>query len=183
MEEIDESGSDRPKKGIKSEVIVATAAIVVSIMTLFVYIFQAQVMMEQQHTSVWPHVEWSTTYSSDTDQEFYISVVNKGVGPAIVKDTKLMLDGTLYEHKEYRDFMADLIGQGRRDSLWIMYSVVDNRVLAPGEEVKIFHVKNWQSARIPEIDYGRYTFTICYCSIYDDCWSTDGAVSTEGSCN
>ena len=179
------SPSPPPKStGIKSEMIVALAAIVVSVMSLAVYIFQANIMMDQQHTAVWPHVEWSTTYvSDDQNQEFYISVVNKGVGPALVKDTKLYLDGKVYKNGDYDDFMKDLMGEGRRDSLWILYSVVDNRVMAPGDEVRIFHVKNWQGARIPVVDYSRYKYELCYCSIYDDCWSTDGTISVQGRCN
>ena len=176
------SGGEHPRKGIKSEVIVAISAIAISIMTLFVYIFQAQIMMDQQHTSVWPYVEWTSTYYSEENQEFYISVVNKGVGPALIKDTRLTLDDSVYSYDRYGDFMKALIGKGRRDSLWVMYSVADNRVLAPGEEVKIVHVKNWQTARIPTFNIRRITYTICYCSIYDDCWTTDGTISKEGRC-
>lgn len=172
----------KSKRKLSTEMIVALAAIVVSIMTLFVYIYQARIMQEQQHTSVWPHVEWATTYYSEVSQEFYISVVNKGVGPALVNDTKLYLDDKAYSYNEYSEFMKDLLGQGKRDSLWIVYSVADNRVLAPGDEVKIFHVKNWREARIPKVDFNRIRYTLCYCSIYNDCWTTDGTVSKEGNC-
>jgi hypothetical protein len=162
--------------------IVALAATLVSIMSLAVYIFQAQLMMEQQHTSVWPYVEWTTTYINDDNQEFYISVINKGVGPALVKDTRLYLDGKVYKYNDYKGFLKNLLGEGRSDSLWILYSVVDNRVMAPGEEVKIFHVKSWRGKRIPVVDYKRYKYTLCYCSVYKDCWTTDGTISVEGEC-
>lgn len=184
MEEMQKTGAPPTKKGLSSEMIVALAAIVVSIMTLSVYIFQARIMMDQQHTSVWPYVEWTMTSISESeeDQEFYISVINKGVGPALVKDTKLLLDGKLYKYNDYRDFMKELLGEGKRDSLWILYSVVDNRVMAPGEEVKIFHVKSWQGIRIPNFDHKRFQYTLCYCSIYGDCWTTDGTISVPGQC-
>ena len=162
--------------------LVALSAIVISIMTLAVYIFQARIMMEQQHTSVWPYVEWTLTYISEENQEFYISVINKGVGPALVKDTRLYLDGNVYKHHEYGNFMKDLLGEERRDSLWILYSVVDNRVMAPGEEVKIFHVKSWKNRRIPLVEYSRIKYTLCYCSIFKDCWTTDGTISVEAQC-
>lgn len=166
------------KKGLKSEVIVAVAAIAVSVMTLFVYIYQARIMIAQQHTSVWPHLEVSDTYTStDAEQDFYFEVSNKGVGPALVKQTKLTLDGKPYANS--MEMLGDLLGEKQRDSLWILYSSVSNRVLAPGDQVKIFHIKNWKGARIPNIEVKRIRFTVCYCSIYDDCWSTDG---TEGEC-
>src|SRR5688572_27106200 len=108
-----DSGSPR-KRGLKSEMIVAIAAIAVSIMTLFVYIYQARIMMDQQHTSVWPYVEWeSTNINTETEQEYYIEVVNKGVGPALVKDTKLTLDGVRYDY--VRDMAVDLLGKEKID--------------------------------------------------------------------
>lgn len=170
------------KSRLSSEMIVALAAIVVSVMTLGVYIFQARIMADQQQTSVWPYVEWTLTFLSEENQEFYISVMNKGVGPALINDTKLYLDGKPYTYNDYRDFMKDLVGQETRDCLWIVYSVADNRVMAPGEEVKIFHAKAWQGTRIPSIDYDRIKYSLCYCSIYDDCWTTDGTISVEGRC-
>lgn len=182
MEGMPASAEPPIKKGPKSEMIVALAAIVVSIMTLSVYIFQARIMMDQQHTSVWPYVEWTTTYISEVDQEFYIAVVNKGVGPALVKDTRLYLDGKLYPYNEYKNFLEDLLGKGKPDSLWVIYSGADNRVMAPGEEVKILHVKSWQGTRIPIVDFDRIKYTVCYCSIYDDCWTNDGTTSVTEGC-
>ncbi|MCW5911081.1 MAG: hypothetical protein KIT62_08400 [Cyclobacteriaceae bacterium] len=183
MEEIPKSAASPDqsvKKGLRSEMIVALSAIVVSIMTLSVYIFQARIMMDQQHTSVWPYVEWVYNYISEENQEFYISVINKGVGPALVRDSKIYLDGKLY--KDYSDLIKDLVGEGKRDSLWIVYSGVDNSVMAPGEEVKIFHVKSWRGTRIPMVDSKRFNYTLCYCSIYKDCWTTDGTNLVEGQC-
>jgi hypothetical protein len=182
---MEDTPNDQPKKKLLStEMIVATAAIAVSILTLFVYIYQARIMADQQHTSVWPYVEWTTTFYSEETQEFYISVVNKGVGPALVKDTNLYLDDTLYTYHEHRDFLANLFGleRGNLDSLWVMSSVVENRVMAPGEEVKLLHVKSRRATRIPQFDFRRYKYTICYCSIYGDCWTTDGTISKEGEC-
>jgi hypothetical protein len=181
------------KKGLKSEMIVAIAAITVSILTLFVYVYQARIMMKQQHTSVWPYVEWATTrFNTDTEQEFYVEVINKGVGPALVKGSRLTIGSIEYrEHRDtvdgkfignYEDMMRKLVGKTRHDSLWIMYSVINDRVLAPGEAVKIFHVKNGK-ARIPPVDNIDLAFSICYCNIFDDCWTTHGSVSKESECD
>jgi hypothetical protein len=178
MEETQDTSS---KKGLKSEMIVAVAAIVVSVMTLFVYIFQARIMMDQQHTSVWPYVEWSTTFISEDAQEFYLEVVNKGVGPALIKQETLSLNGK--EYQNYKEMLGELLGEDKRDALWIVYSSIDNRVLAPGESAKIFHVKNWKEARIPEVNYSGLAYSVCYCSIYDDCWITQGSPPEDSDCD
>jgi hypothetical protein len=181
MEETTESAeptAEPPKMKIRSEWIIAFSAVLVSILTLFVYIYQARIMMEQQHASAWPYLEWTLTISPGT--EFYLSVQNKGTGPAIVKNTQLMLDGKLIGHRE---LVRDVLGQ-KMDSLWLFFSQVDNRVLAPGDEIRLFQVKNDNGVKVPKLSgiSKRIQYTICYCSVYDDCWTSFGLEVVENNC-
>ena len=174
-EQQDTGTSPKPSK-FKSEWIVAGAAIGVSILTMFVYIYQAKIMQEQQHTSVWPYLEWTATMS--TTDGFYISVVNKGVGPAIVKKTRLMLDG---KETNSTQLVHDLFG----DSLWVFKSRIDERVFAPGEEIRLFHVKDGENKKliIPEDPMARIKYEIIFVSIYGDCWTSKGLTVEEGGCD
>ena len=170
------------KSKFRSEWVVAAAAMTVSILSLVVYIYQAKIMQEQQQTSVWPYLEWILVTS--TGDGFYIAVINKGVGPAIVKKTRLTLDG-----KETDSFQLtrDLIGEEKIDSLWTFYSRVDERVLAPGEEVRLFHIKDRENARlvlpVPADVLRRITYEITFASIYGDCWTSKGLKVVEGGCD
>jgi len=165
----------------RSEWIVATAAMTVSILSLVVYIYQAKIMQEQQQTSVWPYLEWTVTTS--TTDGFYISVINKGVGPAIVKKTRLTLDSTETNSVQ---LTRDLFGK-KIDSLWAFYTSVNDRVLAPGEEVRLLHVKDGAHARLvlpsPELLFRRVTYEITFASIYGDCWTSYGLKVVEGGCD
>lgn len=163
------------KKKVEKQWIVAIAAVVVSVLTLFVYFYQARVMMKQQHISVWPYLEWTTTLSDE--QGFYLSVQNKGIGPAIVKSTDLRLDD---KPLEARAMLKELLGT-KADSLWIFGSVIDYRVIAPGEEIRLFHVKDNENVKVPDLmnDLKRIYYTVCYCSVYDDCWTSYGLVVKE----
>jgi hypothetical protein len=169
------------KSRFRSEWVVAAAAMTVSILSLVVYIYQAKIMQEQQQTSVWPYLEWTVTTS--TSDGFYISVINKGVGPAIVKKTRLTLDSMETTSVQ---FTRDLIGE-KIDSLWAFYSRVDERVLAPGEEIRLFHIKDGAHARlvlpVPEDLMRRATYEITFASIYGDCWTSYGLNVVEGGCN
>jgi hypothetical protein len=171
-------GTEPPRKKIRSEWIVAFSAVSVSILTLFVYIYQARIMMEQQHASVWPYLEWTLTSSPGT--EIYLSVQNKGTGPAVVKNTELKLDGNIINH---RDMVKALLGN-QLDSLWHFFSIVDNRVLAPGDEIRLFHVKNDNGVTVPRIPkiFERIQYTICYCSVYGDCWTSYGLQVEKDNC-
>jgi hypothetical protein len=164
---------------IRSEWIVAISAIIISVLSLFVYIYQAKIMQEQQQTAVWPYLEWTVTIS--TSQGFYLSVINKGVGPALVKKTRLTLDG---KETNSVQLTRDLIGEPKIDSLWAFYSRVDERVIAPGEEIRLFHVKDGKSARLvfPQDLSDRITYEITFASIYGDCWTSKGLSVLEGGC-
>lgn len=68
------------KSSLKPDLIIALMALVIGIGTMIVYVYQARIMSKQQHASVWPFLEVSITQGQ---LGTYISVENKGVGPAI----------------------------------------------------------------------------------------------------
>lgn len=152
------------------------SAVVVSMATLFVYIYQARIMQSQQYSSVWPYIEWTMTISSD---DIYLSVVNKGVGPAKIGKTSMAFD-----EEEVTDIRAMLrkVIHDRFDSLDVFGSVVENRVMAPGEEIRLFQIHGERLDEIEDIMslFSRVQYTICFCSIYDECWTSHGVNVVEG---
>ncbi len=61
---------EETKRKIDTGLMVGLFAIIISVATLFVYIYQTRLMQAQLHTSVWPHLEWATSnYKS-----FYLEV-------------------------------------------------------------------------------------------------------------
>lgn len=177
MEESEESNISKKPRFFKTDVIVAFAAVLISVMTLFVYIYQTRLMREQQHISVWPYLEWYMT--KRTDEGFYLSVVNKGVGPAIIKSTSLSLDGKAITTREY---LSKLVG--KLDTLSIFYNEVNKRVIAPGEEIRLFQIYNPEiSKSLPPNVFARTQYEICYCSIYGDCWTSKGLTVVEDECD
>ena len=169
---------DRKRPGWGPEWLIALSAVLVSVATMGVYIYQAKIMQAQQLASVWPYIEWTTTFSYDNG--VYLSVVNKGVGPARVNETHLFLDGK--EIADDRELLR-ILTNGKSDSLSIFGSVVNYRVLAPGEEVRLFHMtgKGININKMIE-SFKRVQYTVCYCSIYDECWTSQGLKVVAG-CN
>ena len=169
---------DKKRRGWGPEWVIALSAVLVSVATMGVYIYQAKIMQGQQLASVWPYIEWYPTFH--TDNGVYLSVINKGVGPARVKETHLFLDGR--EFANVRE-MLRIVTNGKSDSLSIFGSVVDNRVLAPGEEIRLFHMtgKGINIEKMIE-SFRRVKYTVCYCSIYDECWTSQGMKVVAG-CN
>lgn len=176
---MEEEKNQAPAK-IKTEYIVALSAIFVSIATLAVYMYQARIMQNQLHTSVWPYVQWSY---SNVGKEFYLVVENKGIGPALIRKTKMTLDGA--EMGSNRDLFKTLMGNAGFD---FINSTVNGSVISPGERIELFHIYDSLYAKkldslIIQNDLHKFNYTICYCSVYGDCWTTDGRKVAETECN
>ncbi len=177
------------KTRLKPEMIIALCATFVSIATLAVYIYQARVMISQaeimrsqQHASVWPYLETLTTtaVSSDKPDEAYFEVENKGIGPAIVKEVVIKVDGVVM--KDNNELFESLIG--KTDTLSISTNAVRNRVVASGEKIRAFHIVGDELVKKFAIAFQKqkFEYIICYCSVYDNCWTANGTKVIEGKC-
>ena len=165
MEEF--ASEEKPKKILDTGLLVGLCAIFISVATLAVYIYQARIMQSQQHASVWPYVEWGT---SNIDR-FYLEVYNKGIGPALIKNVTFKIDGK--STNELNELFDMILGHNREKfSIITSYSI--GRVMAPGESFKIFDIPNKLHAHKVDsaISAHEMELEICYCSIYNDCWTT-----------
>lgn len=177
------------KRPLKTEMIIALWATFVSIATLVVYIYQARVMIRQaeimqsqQHISVWPYLETLTTTMvlGDKPDEAYFEIENKGIGPAIVKQVTMKVDGVIM--KGNNELFETMIG--KTDTLSISTIAVKNRVIAPGEKIRAFHIIGDDLVKRFAIAFQKkkFEYIICYCSVYKECWSSSENVITESDC-
>jgi hypothetical protein len=164
---------------IKPEYLVAISAIFVSLATLAVYMYQARIMQSQLHTSVWPYVQWKY---NNGNSEFILYVENKGIGPALIKDTRLTIDGN--EMKNNGHLFKTLMGSS---NFSYANSAVEGVVISPGERIELFHI--FDSAYAKKFDslifqerIHKFKYTICYCSVYDDCWASNGLTVVQSVC-
>ena len=150
------------------EYLLAGVAFFVSVCTLFVYIYQARMMREQQRVSVWPYLE---SHSSDV-VDYRICVDNKGVGPAIIRKVEIVVDGKVVP--DNKALITAVLGPE-----WKMgyeNSTLNGRVLAPGEEIVMLKIPDLKEGRAFEAKLRAHPFDlrITYCSIYGDCWENSG---------
>jgi hypothetical protein len=169
--EQEEKPKDKPDRGL----IIALIAIVINVVTVSVYIYQARIMQTQQHVSAWPYLEW-LFYQDDG---LYIQVNNNGIGPALIKSVHLKLDG-----KEVPSFdsLVNLITGPRQIPVW--FSTVQNRVLPAGQSIRALHVKDKDLANkvYQGLQEHSFEFEVCYESIYGDAWTTKGIDVMESKC-
>ena len=139
----------------------AIAAGVVSLSALTVSIYEAYLQRQEQRVAVWPIIEHWTSYSDD---EFSISVANKGIGPAIVHDVNIIVGGE--SQKSWSGVFQESLGS---DSDHYQQSMLMGNVMAPGDVSTIVSYSRqvnaaWQASQQMQME-------ICYCSVFGDCWT------------
>ncbi len=154
--------------------LIALSAVLLSVCGLFIAIYEAALTRREQRASVWPSVQVS---ASTTDEQVEIWVQNAGVGPARI------LAAALSHRGEPRKDWADLIRRSGMDSEGVSFyrSMIQGRVLPRDSDPEtIFRVTDedgaGDSASLKELRRelleGRIDVTLCYCSVYDDCWTS-----------
>ncbi|RYV01859.1 hypothetical protein SOPP22_14335 [Shewanella sp. OPT22] len=142
----------------KPEMIIALSALLISVVTTVTSIYSTYIDRSYAKASVWPRLELSRTYN---DNQFGYILANSGNGPAIIKYAVVKYKGKPIETWDQIPELDDVISFSQ--------SHMGNRVLPSNQSYKPILVisdninKHNKHDRDTEI-------TLCFCSIYDDCW-------------
>ena len=173
-EEVKSETTASPKRDIG--LWIGIMAIVINIITVSVYMYQARIMQTQQHASAWPYLEWLPSYNEET---YYIEITNNGIGPAIVKNVAIELDGKSFPTID--SLFVQLVGTSHFPHLT---STIRNRVLPAGKSIRLFQINGDKWAGIVFIEMRKHEFkmSICYESIYGEAWTSEGVEVMESKC-
>lgn len=149
------------------EMLVALSAVLVGVCALVVSTVQVKLMHEQQHASVWPRLEVMYSYNEGS---LGIHVANRGVGPAAIRYVKTSVDGK--PTPRWSTALAALLRTPPSPAELGWTSITD-RIVPAGEDIRALHLRNREQAAVAEAQIGRLEVEICYCSIYDRCWTLD----------
>lgn len=156
------------------QTMIALSAVVLSVCGLFISIYETSLIRAQQRASVWPNVEIQPSLRSDSLKIF---VVNSGIGPARIMNAFLT-----YQDSVQEDWF-DVVGEFdfSPDETTDYHSLIKGRVLPPnsGQEL-IFRITSFAESQESNLamQMGRaileknMDINICYCSVYDECWTT-----------
>ena len=151
----------------------AAIATFVGFCALVVSGYTAYMQRQQVRATVWPILEYDTSNAPD----IHLTLSNKGVGPAIIKNVILRVDGQ--PMRNWTEALEKLLGPGKHPSA---ESDMSGRVLSAGESVTIltphdphdnpltFDRDNplWMQMNK---DRKRVSIEICYCSTLGECWT------------
>jgi hypothetical protein len=145
--------------------------------------------------SVWPYLQIeSGNYDSDSDAlELYFDMANPGLGPARVESFEVLLDGEPVgwtvealaaccapSGEDAASRREALIALTRAERLMLITGSQSGVVLQPGARSRFFSFERPQDD--PEAEavwdalndarFDRLDMVVCYCSMFDECWTT-----------
>jgi len=165
------------KQLIKPEMLFATFAILISMSTLFVYIYQSNLMKQQQKMSVWPYLNYGPSWGQDY---FIVDLINKGIGPAIIENVTITYDGKEIEGIES---IMKLVPDSIRGS-YSFSSLPPGLVIMAGEALTLLNVTEPRAVAyiMENILTDKLYMAVCYSSVYGDTWVSYGLKVEESKC-
>lgn len=154
------------------EMIVALSALVVSIFTVAIGAYSAWIDRSYARAAVWPRLEAGRGFDG---AQFTYVVANRGTGPALIRHVQVALDG---EPVADWSGLFDRLGTPQRRYL---QSQVSGRTLSPNQTVEALRIDDPRllTAMVEASAAGRFDVRLCYCSIYEQCWVTDGGLQAQ----
>jgi len=157
-----------PAVRVNYELWLTVSAVVISVCALVVSVLQTRIAREQQTASVWPRLMLDADV---LERNFSISVVNQGVGPAIIRDVSIQ-----YQGKDYDDLSQLLLNTaGRAGGGFFTATLAPEMVLKSGDEVNLFALTRGDEAtsfRLRNLVYrdDSFRYEVVYSDVYGNCW-------------
>lgn len=167
METQKSKGRKKGRRNSGSQVWIAIMATIISLCALLTSLYQAMLDREQQRASVWPYVmiTMSNVNPNNVSEPFFeISLMNKGVGPAIVKSIAYNFQEKSVENPY--QLISEIFP---KTEFFIISDIWQGRVISPGETVQHIVLKGAQAEKMDSLS--RYLkIQIQYKSVFDDIW-------------
>jgi hypothetical protein len=172
------------------QTLLSLAGVFTGAVALYAALNESQAVRQQTAASVWPYVQYTINDFDDGEAAgFGLNVGNVGVGPARMRGLRVSLDGTVVT--DWQTITDALLDDAARLGVDYGKTDVGRRVIAPGDNVAVFHTERTDLARALQtaVYGGRIQLSYCYCSIFDQCWLVDttresdaAPLSLDGAC-
>lgn len=155
--------------------VLAVPALIISVGVAYFAFVQAEATDKMQVASVWPRVTYVTSnQDEDGTRRITLSLINKGVGPAVIRGMELRYRGKAYTG--FRELLDACCAQPG-DMSAIGIGSINGEVLRPGEEMMfaLLEPEGTDAETYDRFNIERRELQIgvCYCSVFDDCWVED----------
>jgi hypothetical protein len=157
--------------------LVGLPALLISLVVAWGTFVQARATQRMQQAASWPFVGYETSnYSADGRHRINLTLVNNGVGPALLGPVEVRYRGRAMRTPE--QLLASCCGFRRGQSFQLASEPATNVALRPGERIAFFELTDApvNAGLIARLEGERWRLRVrsCYCSVFDDCWVIDG---------
>lgn len=171
--------SPKSKKWLDGNLLMSFAAIFLSAGTLFILIYQSnliskqfELQQQQQFASAMPYLMLSSTYDGSN---FSINLTNQGLGPAFVEAVRVHYKDTVLENSDLFNAYSFLEQTDKNFSVAVSYSSILPGLLIPSlEEIKHLQMVVPKDIKYDLISEGDAQLEIEYRSIYNERWRIRG---------
>ncbi len=171
MSERHDDSEGSGKKPFNWDKLTAMMAVLIGALALGVSWYTASLQNAQVKAQTWPYLQlWNST----TARTYSIS--NRGVGPAQIRDVKLLVDGT--EVASFNEAFEKLAG---RKLECANQSYFSRRVLAANEDVAMVEFCHDADFAVFATAGTRLLRQVCYCSLLDQCTLIDETTTDESA--
>lgn len=179
---------NRRKPRMHAEMLVGISAVIIGVCALGVSLYETSLMREEQRAAVMPLLELSRSYNLQTDESsgdgsrLWLQAQNVGIGPARVADFRVTVDGVA--QPTWDAAFRQLIDHD--SSISYGQSTINGRTIPADRMVTMMKLNDGELAEKILAEFERLDFEACFCSIFDECWTTNysafGAASPVESC-
>lgn len=154
---------------LEPQTLIALSAVLIAACGLFISLYEASLMRQEQRASVWPRVAIGFTVN-DTLVTFIAE--NAGVGPARVQSAEIR------HNDSTRVNWIDLLKRTSSGPLSVSsnLNLVNGRVMSPEKRIEFatfdFREEENAEALAASILESSTDVRACYCSVYNECWIT-----------
>ncbi len=149
--------------------VLSLAAGVAAVTAVAVSLYQAALAREQLRASAWPYLAQSNSFAG-ADAPYLRTVSNEGVGPALVRSFRVLVDGRPVSSWD----AAVRALTGENEPALIYSSFGRGSVLPPGASRTLLTLPPGPRAvRFYLAAQARMHTIACYCSVYGECWLAD----------
>ena len=158
------------KKFWNADKFLSLFAVLLSVGTLVVFIYQTNLVRKQQYASVFPYLEMGF-HNRGYEQMKYV-LTNVGVGPALIEKVEIKHSKGRYDGR-FSDFLIELTKREGADSIYYSYSDISvGKMLPAGSSIELISCHDrYSSERVLDlIDQYQVELNITYASVYGEQW-------------
>lgn len=184
---VSNKGENMAKKKIRrkkspfweNQKLLSITAVLISIGTLLVFLYQTNLVRKQQYMSVLPYLEFQNHATFTNDYKLVLK--NKGIGPALITSREIIIKGKKYDLDVGTYLRENLRVEDTVD--FVISNVIKGNLISEKEGVELVSIRpNTSSMGLDKLHGLIYNdsleFVVEYESVYGERWRVSSRNST-----